>query len=203
MCICSRAQFPRTSFAKLQEQLEDSKNGVTTVEGHEKLDIQLRTEIVASCQKASDSNSPVDELIQSPSGSREQFLEDIVNADCPDPKFIFDSTIRISECKDQPTDAPTCSRAILVNLQHELSSGINEKLAVSHPSISKQTQEVQEENILIHGSASENDIKEGDGVSVHCPETELPADNALVNLDENDVMAEVSNSLNWCIISGS
>lgn len=205
MFICIRAQFPLTSFAKLQEQLENSKNSPTTFKGHEKLEIQLSTEVVASCEKASDSNSSVDELIQSPSGSRKQFQEDIVNADSPDPNFTFDSSIKLSKRKDQPTNAPTSSQDILVNLQHKLSSGINEELSIATPSISKQTEEVQEENILIHVSASENDIKQGDGVSIHCQEIgpELPADNAFVHQEENNFMDKVSDILNWCTVSGS
>lgn len=205
MFICIREQFPLISFAKLQEQLENSKNGATTFKEHEKLEMQSSTEIFASCEKASDSNCSVDELIKSPSGSREQFQEDIVNADSPDPTFTFDSSIKVSKRKDQPTNAPTSSQDILVNLQRQLRSGINDELSIATPSISQQTEEAQEENILIHVSASENDIKQGDGVSVHCQEIgpELPADNAFVNQEKNTFMAKVSEILNWCIVSSS
>ncbi|KAH6774266.1 hypothetical protein C2S51_012670 [Perilla frutescens var. frutescens] len=188
-----RAQFPRTSFAKLHEQFEDSKNIVTTVKGPEKLDIQLSTRGVASGEKVADSKSPVGELIQSPSGSHEQFLEDIVNADSPDPKFSFDSTIKKSEHNDQPADALTCSKESLVNCEHGLNSGINEEVTVSPPVTSRQTEEVQKENILINASAAENVTKHEDGVSVdHCPKigSELSSDNALVDQDEDDFMTE-------------
>lgn len=203
MYIYTRGEFPRTSFAKLQEQLEDTKNSVTTVKEHGKLDIQLSTSVVASSEKASDSNSSVDELIQSPSGSREHFLEDIVNVNSPDPKFSFDSTNIRSEHNDQPADAPACSKEVLANLHHELNSGINEEFAAAHPSICKETEDVHEEHILIDVSASENAINQGDGVSVNCSAVgpQLPADNALVYQDEHNFTTKVSDSLSWCIIS--
>lgn len=196
--MCSRSQYPRTSF-EFHEQFDDSKNSATTIKGNEKLDIHLSTRVVTSGEKAADSNSSVDELIQSPSGSHGQFLEDIVKVDSPDPNFSFDSTIKTSEHTDHPADALTCSKEISAKLEHELNTGIREQVAVAPPVVSRQTEEVQNENILTNVSAAENDLKQGDGVSVdHCPkiEHELPAVNALVNQDEDAFMTEVSDGLN-------
>ncbi|XP_041989457.1 CRC domain-containing protein TSO1-like isoform X2 [Salvia splendens] len=184
-----RAQFPRASFPKLHELLEESKNNGSTVKGNGEQDIQLSTSVVASTEKASDSSNSVDELIQSPSGSREQFLKDIVNVDSPDPDFSFDSTIKKTEHNDQLANAPTCSKDIVVNLRHELNSGINGELAVTHPSICKETEDAQTEHILINASASEKDE-----VSVNCSTvgTELPADS--VNRGEDNFTTESQNA---------
>lgn len=138
----------------------------------------------------------MNDLIQSPSACREEFLTDIVNVDSVCPNFSFDSTIKKSEYNDQQIDAVTCSKEILVKLEHELNSRIIEEIAVPPPVISRQTEEVHKENTLINVSAVEKDIKQGDGVSVdHCSKIgpELPVDHALANQDEEDFMTEVSD----------
>ncbi|KAL1557385.1 protein tesmin/TSO1-like CXC 3 isoform X2 [Salvia divinorum] len=191
-----RAQFSRTSFDKLQVRLEDSKNSVTTDKGHGEQNIQLNTSIAASTEKSSDSNSSVDELIQSPSGSCEQVLEDIVNVDSSDPNFSFDSTIKKSERNDQLANAPTCSTETVENFRHELNSGITGELAVTHPFTCKETEDAQTELILINASASEKAMGQGDEVSVNCSTvgTELPANNAVVYRSEDNFMTELQNA---------
>ncbi|KAI3454026.1 hypothetical protein Pfo_010689 [Paulownia fortunei] len=184
-----RAQFPRPSVAKLPGQGEDGKNSVITIKGYEKLDIQLSNRLVSCGEKGSDSDSPVNDLIKSLTGCPEQFLTDIVNVDSVDLNFSINSTVKKSEYIDQPPDAVTGSKEILVKLD----SRISEEIAVVPPVICRQTEEVHKENTSLGVSAVEKDIKQGDGVSVdQCPkiELELPVDHALTNRDEEDSMTE-------------
>lgn len=192
----SRAQFPRSCVAKLPGLLEDGKNSVTTVEEHEKLDIQLCTRLVAYDDKGSDTNSNVNDHNQSPSGCSEQFLTDIVNVESDDQDLSFDSIIKKSECNDQPPDSVTCSKENVVKSDHEHKSRITEEIAVAPPVTSKLTEEVLKQNTLI--SAAEKDIKQIDGLSNdHCPVIGfgLLRDYNLANQDV-DSLTEVSDDMN-------
>lgn len=124
-----------------------------------------------------------------------------MNVDSPDPNFSFDSAIKKTEHNDQLANAPTCSKEIVVKLWHELNSGINGDLPVKHPSNCKETEDAQNELILIDAIASEKAIGHGGEVSVNCSTvgTELPADNGFVNRGEDNFMTEVSGSFNQYI----
>ncbi|KAL8504202.1 hypothetical protein ACS0TY_022804 [Phlomoides rotata] len=188
-----RAQFSRPSVAKLPGQLEDGKNSVATVEGHENLDTKLCNRLVAYDEKGSDTNNNVNGLNQSPSGCSEQFLTDIVNVESVDQDLSPDSTIKRSDCNDQSPDAVTCSKEVLVKTDHEHKSRIIEEIDVP-PVISKQTEEVHKENALIYLSAAEKDIKQTDGLSNdHCPiiGLELLEDHDLANQDIDSLTENV------------
>ncbi|KAL6547603.1 hypothetical protein OROHE_009308 [Orobanche hederae] len=176
----SRAHFPRAPGAKFAGQDENGKNGVATVKGCEKLNIQLSTRL----EKGTDSNSPENDLAGSPAGCPEQFLTDIVDVDSADTKLSNNSTCAKSEFIDQLPDVRTDSKQNLVALECETNSRTSEQI---------ETEEVLEGITSIDVSTVEKDTKQIDSVPFdHCPviEHELHVGHALANRTEEDSMTE-------------
>ncbi|KAL7112084.1 hypothetical protein ACP275_05G130400 [Erythranthe tilingii] len=177
-----RSQFPRQILSELPGQDEHGMNSVPTTKLYEKPDIQLCT----NEEEDSDRNRPVNDLETSAIGSSEQFLRDTVIMDSVGSEFSLDSTMRKSECIDQPLNA-------VVKLDSELNSRISEEVGLVPPFISRQSEEVHKENIPVDARGTEIDKTQGDGDYVdHYPQIghELPLDNALTNRDKENSVTE-------------
>ncbi|GER32494.1 tesmin/TSO1-like CXC domain-containing protein, partial [Striga asiatica] len=173
-----RAHFPRASASLLAGHAEDGK-------GYGKLNIQLSTRL----EKATDSNCPENDSTESSAGSPEQFLADIVEGESENQKFSNNSPSEKTEYTDQPPDAGTEAKELIMDhvCESETNSRTSKQIALRTDVIRMHNEEVLEENISIDVNAMEKDTNRVDGVSGdHCHEME----HELINQTEEDNMDE-------------
>ncbi|KAK4435781.1 protein tesmin/TSO1-like CXC 2 [Sesamum alatum] len=181
-----RAQFPGLSAAKISGQDEGRKNSVTSADASENLAAQLNSRLITRNEK--DSYSTVDDQIESPPGCPDQFLTDVVNMDSVDPNISSDSSLE--KCENvQPPDAVRGSKDLVVKHEETI-----QQMSVAPPSITREIEEVHQQDTLIDVSAVETDTKQGGSISIYqCPkiESELFGDHASTNPDQDSMTENV------------
>ncbi|XP_073130746.1 protein tesmin/TSO1-like CXC 2 [Henckelia pumila] len=183
-----RTKFLEASTEKLSGQDEVCQKNITVADGSSNLESRMSTE------KSIDSNSTLNDHIESPTEHPDQFLSEILNMDSVDPNNPSNSAIKTSECNNQSPDN-VAGIEFSVKPVYKYNSTRHEEIVVAAPpSISRPTEEVHALEASADVNAAETDIKHDKGISAEqCVNIGLEpsVNHALTNIDQGDSMNEV------------
>lgn len=190
----SRPKFLEASTVNLSGQDEGCNKNITVADGSSNLESRMSTSLLACTEKSTDSNSTLNDQIESPTEHPDQFLAEILNMDSVDPNNPSNSAVKKSECNHQ-SPYNVAGKEFSVKPEYKYDTTIHKEIVVAvPPSITGPTEEVHTLETSVDVNAAETDIKHEDILAERCLKIGLEpsVNHALTNLDQGDSMNEVS-----------